>query len=68
MPGPGSRAYRAFVLDEGGAIRSAIVLQAEIDDHARAIAATITNAFGADLWERARFLGSDPPRSSCLAF
>lgn len=63
-PAPGQRTYRAFVLGVGGAIRSAIVLEAETDEHARSIAATIATAFGLDLWERARHLGSYPPRLS----
>ncbi|RTL35422.1 MAG: hypothetical protein EKK49_07375 [Rhodocyclaceae bacterium] len=58
---PGQRAYRAFMLGEGGAIRSAVILDARTDEEARSLAAGLANTFGIDLWERTRFLGRYPP-------
>lgn len=39
-------------------------IQARSDDEAKAIASTLPNGHGIDLWERARYLASYPPRSA----
>ena len=56
-------AYRAFHLGHDGAVRRAEIIQAETDEEAKAIAAALVNGHGIDLWERARFLASYPPRA-----
>lgn len=63
-PQPGLRTYRVFHLGHDGAVRRAEILEAETDDAAKAIAATLPNGHGIDLWERARFLASYPPLSA----
>ncbi len=40
------------------------ILEAETDDAAKTLAATLPNGHGIDLWERARYLASYPPRSA----
>ena len=60
---PGPRAYRAFLLGCNGRIRSSQMIEAATDDEAQSLAARIVNAFGVDLWERARHLASFPPLS-----
>lgn len=44
-----------------GGVRRAQVIEAATDDEAQFLAARIANAFGIDLWERARHLASFPP-------
>ena len=63
----GPRAYRAFVLGVGEAIRSAIVLDVQTDEEARSVAERLANAFGIDVWERTRFLGRFPPLTAVHA-
>lgn len=60
----GSRTYRVYRLDYGGLIRSAELIQARSDDEAKAIAGTIVNGHGLELWDRARHLADYPPRST----
>ena len=45
-------------------IQGADILNVDTDDEAKALAATLPNGHGIDLWERARYLASYPPRSS----
>jgi hypothetical protein len=63
-PGPGPRVYRVFSLNIDGRVGASRILQAQSDDEAKAIAATLPNGHGIDLWERARYLASYPPRSA----
>lgn len=59
-PDPGPRAYRAFNLNADGRVGESRAIQAQSDDEAKAIAATMPNGHGIDLWERARYLASYP--------
>lgn len=56
--------YRVFSLNIDGRVGASRILQAQSDDEAKAIAATLPNGHGIDLWERARYLASYPPRSA----
>lgn len=58
---PGPRAYRAFYLGSDGRVRRAEIIEAGSDDEALSLVAHIANAFGIDLWERARYLAHFPP-------
>lgn len=63
----GSADYRAFHLGPGGHVMSAEVVPAASDDEAMALTAAMTNRYGIDLWERARFLASYPPQNPAEA-
>jgi len=56
--------YRVFNLSPDGGVRDNHTIQARTDDEAKAIAAALINGHGIDLWERARYLASYPPRSA----
>lgn len=58
------RAYRAFLLNQFGAVASAVILDVEDDEAAKAAAQSLVNRFGLELWERARRLASFPPREA----
>ena len=55
--------YRVFSLSLDGRVGNSQTIQARTDDQAKAIAARLPNGHGIDLWERARYLASYPPRS-----
>ena len=63
-PDPGPRAYRVIRLSPDGTVGEANILAARTDDEAKALAATLSNGHGIDLWERARYLASFPPHSA----
>ena len=63
-PAPGPRAYRVFSLSAGGRVAESKAIEAQSDDEAKAIAATLPNGHGIDLWERSRYLASYPPQSA----
>lgn len=63
-PDPGHRVYRVFSVSADGRVGDSHILDAQSDDEAKAIAATLPNGHGIDLWERARYLASYPPRSA----
>ena len=65
-PSPGLPTYRAFFLGHDGVIRSTRIIEAPTDDEAKAVASTLPNGHGVDLWERARFLASYPPLDANL--
>ncbi len=56
--------YRVFSLSVDGRVGESRTIQAQSDDDAKAIAAALPNGHGIDLWERARYLASYPPRSA----
>ena len=51
-------------LSPDGTVGEANILDARTDDEAKAMAATLSNGHGIDLWERARYLASFPPHSA----
>jgi hypothetical protein len=53
-----------FSLKLDGNVGESLSIQAKSDDEAKAIAATLPNGHGIDLWERARYLASYPPQSA----
>lgn len=63
-PDPGPRAYRVFSLSPDGRVGESRAIEARSDDEAKAIAEMLPNGHGIDLWERARYLASYPPRSA----
>jgi hypothetical protein len=63
-PAPGPRMYRVFSLSADGRVGESHTIQAQSDDEAKAIASTLPNGHGIDLWERARYLASYPPQSA----
>lgn len=54
--------YRAYPLDLGGGVQPPLILDAEDDETAKAMAACLNNAHGLELWERNRLLAVFPPR------
>ena len=56
--------YRVFRLSADGRVGESCTIQAGSDDEAKAIASTLPNGHGIDLWERARYLASYPPQSA----
>ncbi|MFE1599780.1 hypothetical protein [Methylobacterium sp. ID0610] len=54
--------YRAYRLTPGGGVQPALILEAEDDETARAMAARLSNPHGLELWERDRLLARFPPR------
>lgn len=56
--------YRVFSLSGDGKVGESYTIQAQSDDEAKAIASTLPNGHGIDLWERARYLASYPPQSA----
>lgn len=65
-PAPGARIYRVFSLSADGTVGESHTIQAQNDDEAKAIASTLPNGHGIDLWERARYLASYPPQSAAF--
>ena len=63
-PDPGPLRYRVFSLSADGRVGESHAIEAQSDDEAKAIAATLPNGHGIDLWERARYLASYPPQSA----
>lgn len=63
-PDPGPRVYRVSSLSADETVGAIDVLEAQSDDDAKAIVATLPNGHGIDLWERARYLASYPPQSA----
>jgi hypothetical protein len=59
---PGITTYRAFHLDDQGRITLSVIIDARSDEEAIGKAGFLENAYGIDLWERARHLGTFPPR------
>lgn len=60
--------YRVFSLSADGRVEASQMLDAQSDDKAKAIAATLPNGHGIDLWERSRYLASYPPRSAAYPY
>ena len=56
--------YRVIILGTDGTLGKTDTIRAGSDDEAKALAATMPNGHGIDLWERSRFLASYPPRSA----
>ena len=56
--------YRVFSLSLDGRVGGSHTIEARSDDEAKAIAGTLPNGHGIDLWERSRYLASYPPLSA----
>lgn len=60
--------YRVFSLSRDGRVEKSHTIEAQSDGEAKAIAATLPNGHGIDLWERSRYLASYPPRSAMYPY